>query len=36
MIAASDARWDTATRTVAPAELLTLAPTNLRLTTVTP
>jgi len=36
VIAASDARWDPATRTVAPAELLTMVPANLRLTTVTP
>lgn len=36
VIAASDARWDPATRQVTPAELLTLLPANLRLTAVTP
>jgi hypothetical protein len=36
VIAASDARWNPTTRTVVPAELLTLVPANLRLTAVKP
>jgi predicted phage baseplate assembly protein len=36
VIAAADATWDPVTRTVSPAELLTLVPANLRLTAVFP